>query len=77
MQKCKYIGSTQFGPGVSVTQIKYVSNHIYVVDKLLLKSSQNRKGHEDETKILMKKKRVLLKLKWDADWALSPLPHAN
>ena len=23
------------------------------------------------------KKRVLLKLKWDADWALSPLPHAN
>ena len=56
MQKCKYIGSTQFGPGVSVTQIKYVSNHIYVVDKLLLKSSQNRKGHEDETKILMKKK---------------------
>ena len=32
--------------------------------------------HEDEMKILMKKK-VLLKLKWDADWALSPLPHAN
>jgi len=23
------------------------------------------------------KKRAFLKLKWDADWALSPLPHAN
>ena len=32
---------------------------------------------KDKMKILMKKERVLLKLKWDADWALSPLPHAN
>ena len=34
-KKNKYIGSTQFGPGVSVSQIKYVSNYMYV-NKLLL-----------------------------------------